>query len=133
MYEVEIELPLERELVVQIWDWDRLSQDDLIGETTIDLEQRFLSRHRPTCGLAKRYAKAGYSAWRDCRKPTQLLSALCREYELTGPFYKTGQVTVAGRTFGVAPEEGKGEVLDSENVALVALHSWEELAGFSLV
>jgi len=40
---------------VQIVDWDLIGSDDLIGETLIDLENRYYSRHRATCGIARRY------------------------------------------------------------------------------
>jgi len=40
---------------VQIVDWDLIGSDDLIGETVIDLENRYYSRHRATCGIARRY------------------------------------------------------------------------------
>jgi len=40
---------------VQIVDWDLIGSDDLIGETHIDLENRYYSRHRATCGIASRY------------------------------------------------------------------------------
>jgi hypothetical protein len=36
-------------------DFDIVGRDDLIGETKIDLENRFYSRHRATCGLASSY------------------------------------------------------------------------------
>lgn len=40
---------------IQIYDWDLVGTDDLIGETHIDLENRFYSRHRATCGIAKKF------------------------------------------------------------------------------
>ena len=40
---------------VQIVDWDLIGSDDLIGETHIDLENRYYSRHRATCGISRRY------------------------------------------------------------------------------
>ena len=43
-------------LKVQVWDWDLLSPDDVIGETSIDLENRYYSKHRPECGMAEKYA-----------------------------------------------------------------------------
>ena len=42
-------------ILLQVIDWDLLGSDDLIGETKIDLENRFYSRHRATCGIAARY------------------------------------------------------------------------------
>jgi hypothetical protein len=38
-----------------IKDYDLLSTDDVIGETTIDLENRFLTKYRATVGLPKTY------------------------------------------------------------------------------
>jgi len=40
---------------VQIVDWDLIGSDDLIGETHVDLENRYYSRHRATCGIATKY------------------------------------------------------------------------------
>lgn len=54
-FEFEATFPQDSLLNVQIYDWDLLGSDDLIGETKIDLENRFYSRHRPTCGLAQKY------------------------------------------------------------------------------
>ena len=48
-------LPQDSILSVSVFDWDLLGSDDLIGETKIDLENRFFSRHRATCGVAARY------------------------------------------------------------------------------
>ena len=83
---------------MQVYDWDLLGSDDLIGETKIDLEDRsvyllkikplyiyylsiyayylyinrFYSRHRATCGLAAKYDPCGYNEWRDPVKPSQV-------------------------------------------------------------
>lgn len=54
-FEVEATFPQDSMLTVQIFDWDLVGSDDLIGETRIDLENRFYSKHRATCGLALRY------------------------------------------------------------------------------
>ena len=53
--EFEATFPQDSVLNVQVYDWDLLGSDDLIGETKIDLENRFYSRHRATTGLATRY------------------------------------------------------------------------------
>lgn len=54
-FEIEATFPQDSMLTVQILDWDLLGSDDLIGETRIDLENRFYSRHRATCGIPKTY------------------------------------------------------------------------------
>lgn len=53
--EFEATFPQDSILSVSVFDWDLLGSDDLIGETKIDLENRFFSRHRATCGVAARY------------------------------------------------------------------------------
>lgn len=54
-FEIEGTFPQDSILTIQVYDWDLLGSDDLIGETKIDLENRFYSRHRATCGLPKKY------------------------------------------------------------------------------
>lgn len=55
VFEVSGTLPLHKDLTVQVWDHDLISSDDLIGETIIDLENRYLTRHRATVGLPRQY------------------------------------------------------------------------------
>ncbi|MEQ2160181.1 hypothetical protein GOODEAATRI_030930, partial [Goodea atripinnis] len=51
----KVSFPLETELVITVMDHDLVGADDVIGETRIDLENRFYSRHRASCGLALYY------------------------------------------------------------------------------
>lgn len=53
--ELSVSLPAEPELTVAVFDHDLVGSDDLIGETHIDLENRFYSHHRANCGLASQY------------------------------------------------------------------------------
>ncbi|KAK2520057.1 hypothetical protein Q9966_013665 [Columba livia] len=48
-------IPLEKDLRVTLLDYDVVPPDQEIGTTTIDLENRLLSRYRANCGLAARY------------------------------------------------------------------------------
>lgn len=49
---------METELLITVLDHDLVGSDDHIGETRIDLENRFYSHHRATCGLAIYYDKS---------------------------------------------------------------------------
>lgn len=53
---------MESMLTVAVYDWDLVGTDDLIGETKIDLENRFYSKHRATCGIAQTYSMCDYRA-----------------------------------------------------------------------
>jgi dysferlin len=45
-----------KDLTIRLKDYDIISSDDLIGETVIDLENRYLSKHRATCGIPQTYS-----------------------------------------------------------------------------
>ena len=55
MFELNVTLPVQKDLFIRIFDYDMIGTDDLIGETWIDLENRFLTKHRATCGLPAAY------------------------------------------------------------------------------
>lgn len=54
-FEIEATFPQDSLLNIQVFDWDLVGSDDLIGETKIDLENRFYSKHRANCGIALKY------------------------------------------------------------------------------
>lgn len=55
VFEFTVSFPLDTELVVKVMDHDLVGADEVIGETRVDLENRFYSRHRASCGLAFYY------------------------------------------------------------------------------
>jgi len=55
MFEMSATIPIIKDLRICVMDYDVIGRDDLIGETTVDLENRFLSRFRATCGLPQTY------------------------------------------------------------------------------
>ena len=55
MFELDAELPFDRKLTVTVMDHD-LINDDVIGSTEIDLENRYLSLHRARVGLSEKYS-----------------------------------------------------------------------------
>ncbi|XP_059174098.1 otoferlin-like isoform X2 [Physella acuta] len=129
-FEMEATFPMESLLTVQVYDWDLIGVDDLIGETKVDLENRYYSRHRATCGLAHKYELHGYNAWRDPQKPTQILAKLCKDGKVDGPHYQPGKVRVANRIFTapveIEDENGVKKATD-EHLALAALNNWSEI------
>nr|AAG12989.1 cochlear otoferlin [Mus musculus] len=130
-FDIEASFPMESMLTVAVYDWDLVGTDDLIGETKIDLENRFYSKHRATCGIAQTYSIHGYNIWRDPMKPSQILTRLCKEGKVDGPhFGPHGRVRVANRVFTgpseIEDENGQRKPTD-EHVALSALRHWEDI------
>ncbi|XP_069742584.1 otoferlin isoform X4 [Narcine bancroftii] len=130
-FDIEATFPMESMLTVAIFDWDLVGTDDLIGETKIDLENRFYSKHRATCGIAQQYSLHGYNAWRDPMKPNQILTKLCKEGKIDGPhFGPGGRVKVANRVFTgpteIEDENGVKKETD-EHLALITLQHWEQM------
>ncbi|MEQ2219220.1 hypothetical protein XENOCAPTIV_014360, partial [Xenoophorus captivus] len=70
--------PQESLLSVLIYDFDLVGGDDLIGETRIDLENRFYSKHRATCGLPAEYSL---------------------DNGVDGPHFSPGRIIVANKIF----------------------------------
>uniref|UniRef100_A0A8C9U5C9 Otoferlin n=1 Tax=Scleropages formosus TaxID=113540 RepID=A0A8C9U5C9_SCLFO len=133
-FDIEATFPMESMLTVAVYDWDLVGTDDLIGETKIDLENRYYSKHRAICGISATYAIHGYNVWRDPMKPTQILAKMCKEGKLDQPTYgPAGRVKVANRVF-VGPteiEDENGKITQTgqtdEHVALLALNHWEDI------
>ncbi|XP_039388289.1 otoferlin [Mauremys reevesii] len=130
-FDIEATFPMESMLTVAVYDWDLVGSDDLIGETKIDLENRYYSKHRATCGISQTYSTHGYNTWRDPGKPTQILAKLCREGKVDGPHYGPGgRVKVANRVFTgpreMEDENGQKKQTD-EHLALAVLRHWEEI------
>ncbi|XP_076047725.1 myoferlin-like isoform X2 [Oratosquilla oratoria] len=131
VFEVKATLPLQKDLKISVWDYDLLSTDDLIGETKVDLENRFLTRFRATCGLPKAYHVSGPNAWRDREPPSEILHTVARLHNLEGPRWSQDhlQLTLGDSTYTLDQFEPEGTVLPpslgspSERLALHALHA----------
>ncbi|XP_053937718.1 fer-1-like protein 4 isoform X2 [Cuculus canorus] len=142
--EFTVSFPVESELTVAIFDHDLVGSDDLIGETKIDLENRFYSKHRANCGVASQYDVNGYNMWRDAFKPTQILDSLCKKNSLPAAEYRREEVKVDNKIFKVPPEAFPEEAsvrnkrgvtdenwsVDDEHKALYVLQHWEEMPGY---
>ncbi|XP_042202932.1 fer-1-like protein 4 [Callorhinchus milii] len=142
-FEMTANFPLETELTVTLMDYDTLTSDDLIGQTKIDLENRFYTKHYALCGLQQMYNISGYNAWRDAQVPSQVLIKLCKEYNLSDPLYTDNEVkikitaesTIVFRIPDNILQYGKTEEEKLQNKALYVLHNWQDMpvVGIELV
>ncbi|XP_053306934.1 myoferlin isoform X2 [Spea bombifrons] len=126
MYELSCFLPQEKDLKISVYDYDALTRDEKVGETVIDLENRFLSRFGSQCGIPQTYCVSGINQWRDQLKPTQILQNVARLKALPPPVYSENgtKVCFAGREHTLNDYESNKQIhqhLGPENERL-ALH-----------
>ncbi|KAM4611912.1 LOW QUALITY PROTEIN: dysferlin [Polymixia lowei] len=108
LYELTCSLPMEKDLRVMLYDYDMLTKDEKIGETVIDLENRFLSKYGACCGLPQTYCVSGVNQWRDQLKPSQLLNRVCERQNFRRPVFQHGRVQFRGRHYTATDlEDGK--------------------------
>ncbi|XP_064630282.1 myoferlin-like isoform X1 [Lineus longissimus] len=130
LFEMKTTLPLEKDLHIMIKDYDLLSTDDVIGETTIDLENRYLSKYRATVGLQKSYQIDGPNRWRDAQKPKEILDNYCEMNHLAAPqWFGNNGVKVGGRVYNLGDFETNKPMHDhlgppDERLALFVLHTF---------
>ena len=55
MFELTAHIPITKDLCITVMDYDLIGKDDKIGETVVDLENRFLSKFGAICGLPQTY------------------------------------------------------------------------------
>ncbi|PNF38878.1 hypothetical protein B7P43_G09907 [Cryptotermes secundus] len=140
-FELEAILPRDNTLTVCVMDFDIAGLDDIVGETSINLENRYYSRHRATCGLASSYEVAGYNRWRDVSKPSHILQNLCRKCNISGPKYIGGHIVLGDcdevklQELRENSRESEDEGLNQEELALYALRRWHKVCrgGYRLV
>ncbi|KAM9758875.1 fer-1-like protein 4 [Menidia menidia] len=142
VFEFTVSFPLETELAVIVMDHDLVGSDDVIGETRVDLENRFYSRHRASCGLACYYDTDGYNKWRDAKRPSTILAELCRKNCIPSPEYRASEVKVLNKIFKIPPDAVPEALLKKnqrspaeeeemeEHEALSVLQRWAEMSEF---
>ncbi|KAL6095247.1 myof [Pungitius sinensis] len=112
MFEMTCFLPQDKDLKISVYDYDLLSRDEKVGETVIDLENRFLSRYNSYCGLPQTYCISGINKWRDQLKPSEVLANLARLKGLSKPRTEDNGTSLAfnGREYTLAQFEAHTEV-----------------------
>ncbi|EFO24477.1 C2 domain-containing protein [Loa loa] len=110
MIEMEVEIPMDKNLVVSVMDRHRIFSDNEIGHTVIDLENRLLTQFRATVGLPKQYTIRGPLVWRDQLTP---LSILKRQMNYPAP-----ELLMKGNDVGIMIAGVVVWLSDIENVPL---------------
>ncbi|XP_069849711.1 fer-1-like protein 5 [Dipodomys merriami] len=130
MFELTCNIPLEKDLQIQLYDFDLFSPDDKIGTTVIDLENRLLSGFGARCGLSKSYCHSGPFRWRDQMLPSYLLERYAKRKGLPPPMFdpKDDSVFYNGKIFNLKNFEPKppdvyGLGPKKERLALYILHT----------
>ncbi|KAM9212099.1 LOW QUALITY PROTEIN: fer-1-like protein 5 [Dugong dugon] len=129
MFELSCNIPLEKDLEIQLYDFDLFSPDDKIGTTVIDLENRLLSGFGARCGLSKSYCQSGPFRWRDQMPPSYLLERHAKLKGLPPPLFNSedNSVFYNGKKFELQSFEPKPPTAqdlgpEKERLALHLLH-----------
>lgn len=100
MFELTAHIPISKDLSITVMDYDLIGKDEKIGETVVDLENRFLSKFGAICGLPQTYCTSGINKWRDSRTPRQILEKYCEVNNLFKPrFLGNNRVIFHGDEF----------------------------------
>ncbi|KAM4524314.1 myoferlin-like isoform 2-T2 [Odontesthes bonariensis] len=112
MFEMTGFLPQDKDLKIAVYDFDLLTRDEKVGETVIDLENRFLSRYNSYCGLPQTYCISGINQWRDQLKPSQILENVARLKGLSKPRTEDNgnSLTFNGKDYTLAQFEDNKEI-----------------------
>jgi hypothetical protein len=117
MFELKAAIPVAKDLRVCLRDFDLVSADDNIGETVIDLENRYLTKYRSLVGLPQTYCTSGPCQWRDSRRPTEILNDFCASHLQTAPIYDGNETVRIGdkvyrlSSFGMFRIDGEVRIL----------------------
>uniref|UniRef100_UPI00358DE12B myoferlin-like isoform X1 n=1 Tax=Myxine glutinosa TaxID=7769 RepID=UPI00358DE12B len=106
MYELTCTLPLDKDLEVRLYDHDMLMKDDKIGETKIDLENRYLSLYGARCGLPQNYYESGPNKWRDQVLPSFLLNRIASVKGWPAPRYDADKLIVRNTSYNIHDIDG---------------------------
>ena len=129
----------------------------MIGQTHIDLEDRFYSKAYATCGIAKEYEESGVNAWRDSKTPSRILTKLCSDSRFPLPVYQldlcellvqrplTGALDLSDNMskdnsdglvsffYKLGSEcQGLTDRMVKEKLALKALNDWKNITGVNI-
>ncbi|KAM3968476.1 otoferlin [Aphomia sociella] len=138
MYEFRCTIPDDYNLNISLYDFESVPPDELIGSTSVDLEDRIFTKHRACIGLSNEYNLLGSSKWRDISKPSAILEEICSKNHLPMPIYPDKTTVIVNGVEYRDNEREKTYISSSEckeNICLSLLHQWHTLplCGYHLV
>ncbi|XP_045510224.1 otoferlin-like [Colias croceus] len=139
MYELRCNLPEDYLVTVSLYDYDAIPPDELIGFTTIDLEDRIYSKHRARVGLASEFRLSEPFKWRDSYKPSKILEELCLKNHIPPPIFPDASTVLVNGVKYVDNSQQDRSYVSSierrENLCLSILHQWHTIpvCGYYLV
>ncbi|KAL5291464.1 hypothetical protein ACFFRR_010702, partial [Megaselia abdita] len=120
-------IPKDHNLHISVFDKGCMN-DELIGATIIDLEDRLRSKYLACLGIPKMYSKSGYNIWRHPVLPTEILDDICRREGIKAPEFKEDKFIVNGKVFDGDPDTTDSES-NAESLALQVLNRLDEVPG----
>ncbi|XP_063634515.1 otoferlin-like [Cydia splendana] len=129
MYELDCTLPEDYLLTISVLDCGATT-DELIGCTSIDLENRAYTKFRATVGLASEYNINGSNRWRDTDRPSAILVQLCEQNHLEAPeFPDPSSLVFNGVEYKDLDSGTKytNPLASKENLCLNILHKWHTI------
>lgn len=122
-FELKGTFPWDHTLKISVMDHDTCFSDELIGETSIDLENRYYTKLHASCGIADTYETVGYCQWRDLFQPSEILARVCRESQMEPPEYLNNAVKIGNSFFDQ-------KQMDKESISLEILKNLQCLMNF---
>lgn len=127
-YQISGVIPKDTVLKISVYDRDTFLKDDLIGKTQIDIEDRLRTKYEACCGLPREYNSRGYNTWRNSQLPSEILTRVCSDHDLTLPQYFPHHIELAGIQFKDTSKVTNDENL-KERMALSVLNNFHKIPG----
>ncbi|XP_048004356.1 otoferlin-like [Leguminivora glycinivorella] len=131
MYELDCTLPDDYLLKISVLDCGTMA-DELIGSTSIDLEDRAYTKYRADVGLASEYNINGPNRWRDSDRPSAILEQLCEKNHLPPPEFPDPSSLILNGVEYKDLDSGTrtkytNPLASKENLCLNILHKWHTI------
>lgn len=117
---------------ISIFDKDEFTDDDMIGSTTIDIEDRMRSKYFLSSGIPNEFNQSGYNIWRNSFSPSELLEIFCNQNQLSNPIFHDNHIKIGDTKFLDSSKITKDENM-KERLALSTLNNIDKVSGFKII